>query len=45
VLHVDSVTERSGIAMVTTRCEITGGGGEPVATVVSSLVIRGEDAR
>ena len=52
VLHVDSVTERAGIAMVTTRCEIfavTEGGGaddarEPVATVSSSLVIRGEDS-
>ncbi|MEU2199818.1 MaoC family dehydratase N-terminal domain-containing protein [Isoptericola sp. NPDC019482] len=51
VLHVDSVTERAGIAMVTTRCEIfaTGdgvddGAREPVATVSSSLVIRGEDS-
>ena len=53
VLHVDSVTERAGIAMVTTRCEIFAaphddaadaavGTGEPVATVSSSLVIRGE---
>ncbi|MFD6135637.1 MaoC family dehydratase N-terminal domain-containing protein [Isoptericola sp. NPDC056618] len=52
VLHVDSVTERAGIAMVTTRCEIfaavdgAAGDGtrEPVATVSSSLVIRGEDS-
>lgn len=52
VLHVDSVTERAGIAMVTTRCEIfvvPGAGDddaarEPVATVSSSLVIRGEDS-
>ncbi|MFC8597908.1 MULTISPECIES: FAS1-like dehydratase domain-containing protein [unclassified Isoptericola] len=52
VLHVDSVTERAGIAMVTTRCEIfaiSGDGSEdatrePVATVSSSLVIRGEDS-
>ncbi|MCA5892713.1 MaoC family dehydratase N-terminal domain-containing protein [Isoptericola sp. NEAU-Y5] len=45
VLHVDSVTQRAGIAMVTTRCEIaalTDGGSEPVASVSSSLVIRGE---
>ncbi|MFI2293858.1 MaoC family dehydratase N-terminal domain-containing protein [Isoptericola sp. NPDC019571] len=52
VLHVDSVTERAGIAMVTTRCEILAaadgaagdGAREPVATVSSSLVIRGEDS-
>ncbi len=48
VLHVDSVTERAGIAMVTTRCEIFADGPdddarERVATVMSSLVIRGED--
>ncbi|GAA1715665.1 MaoC family dehydratase N-terminal domain-containing protein [Isoptericola hypogeus] len=48
VLHVDSVTERAGIAMVTTRCEIAAvgdEGSEPVTTVLSSLVIRGEEAR
>lgn len=52
MLHVDSVTERAGIAMVTTRCEIFAaadgadgdGAREPVATVSSSLVIRGEDS-
>ncbi|MFD6179469.1 MULTISPECIES: FAS1-like dehydratase domain-containing protein [unclassified Isoptericola] len=50
VLHVDSVTERAGIAMVTTRCEIFATSGadaaarEHVATVTSSLVIRGEDS-
>jgi acyl dehydratase len=49
VLHVDSVTERSGIAMVTTRCEVFADGPdddarEHVATVTSSLVIRGEDS-
>lgn len=42
VLHVDSVVERSGLAMVTTRCEITADG-EPVATVVSTLAVRGAD--
>ena len=45
VLHVDSVTHRAGIAMVTTRCEVaalTSDGSEAVATVSSSLVIRGE---
>ena len=48
VLHVDSVTQRAGIAMVTTRCEIAAlvpqGEPEPVSTVTSSLVIRGEDS-
>jgi acyl dehydratase len=48
VLHVDSVTNRAGIAMVTTRCEIfahdVDGEREPVSTVTSSLVVRGESA-
>ena len=50
VLHVDSVTQRAGISMVTTRAEIGAlaadgsGAVEPVATVTSSLVVRGEDA-
>ncbi|MGF0115724.1 FAS1-like dehydratase domain-containing protein [Promicromonospora sp. Marseille-Q5078] len=48
VLHVDSVTQRAGIAMVTTRCEVAAlvadGELEPVSTVTSSLVIRGEDS-
>ncbi|GAB2451945.1 FAS1-like dehydratase domain-containing protein [Xylanimonas ulmi] len=46
VLHVDGVTHRAGLAMVTTRCEIAAlrdGGAEPVATVVSTLAVRGED--
>lgn len=43
VLHVDSITERAGLAMVTTRCELTADDG-PVATVVSTLAVRGEDA-
>ena len=43
VLHVDSVTERAGIALVTTRCEIADGAG-PVVTVVSTLAVRGADA-
>ncbi|WP_425955066.1 FAS1-like dehydratase domain-containing protein [Xylanimonas sp. McL0601] len=46
VLHVDNVVHRAGIAMVTTRCEIsaltTDGGSEPVSTVVSTLAVRGE---
>ena len=43
VLHVDAVVERSGLAMVTTRCEIADANGSAVATVVSTLAVRGED--
>lgn len=43
VLHVDAITERAGLSMVTTRCEIAADDG-PVATVVSTLAVRGEDA-
>lgn len=42
VLHVDSILERSGLAMVTTRCELADAAGAPVATVVSTLAVRGE---
>lgn len=41
-LHVDAVTQRAGLAMVTTRCEIADEGGAPVATVVSTLAVRPE---
>jgi len=49
VLHVDSLRERAGITMVSTRCEIfaaddDGNPGEPVSTVRSTLAVRGEDA-
>ena len=44
VLHVDAITERAGLAMVTTRAEISADDGEPVATVVSTLAVRGEPA-
>ncbi|WP_407319005.1 MaoC family dehydratase N-terminal domain-containing protein [Isoptericola halotolerans] len=51
VLHVDAVTQRSSISMVTTRCEIYAASGpddatpgEHVATVTSSLVVRGEES-
>ncbi|WP_217616401.1 MaoC family dehydratase N-terminal domain-containing protein [Cellulomonas sp. GbtcB1] len=44
VLHVDAVTERAGLSMVTTRAVIHAKGGEPVATVTSTLAVRGEDA-
>ncbi|UFU05789.1 FAS1-like dehydratase domain-containing protein [Ruania halotolerans] len=43
-VHVDSVTERAGIAMVTTRCEIADGAGQPVCTVTSTLAVRGESS-
>src|SRR5665647_2377219 len=42
VLHVDSVVERAGLAMVTTRAEITADDGALVATVFSTLAVRGE---
>ncbi|HLT83677.1 MAG TPA: MaoC family dehydratase N-terminal domain-containing protein [Phototrophicaceae bacterium] len=41
-VHVDSITERAGIAMVSTRAEIADDGGAPVATVRSTLAVRGE---
>ncbi|GII98746.1 acyl dehydratase [Sediminihabitans luteus] len=48
VLHVDSIVERRGLSMVTTRCEIAAlaadGSTEPVSTVVSTLAVRGDDA-
>jgi len=44
VLHVDAVTERAGLAMVTTRCEISAADGAPVATVVCTLAVRGDEA-
>jgi acyl dehydratase len=44
VLHVDSIVERAGLAMVTTRCELADASGEPVSTVVSTLAVRGEGA-
>ncbi|MCL2455726.1 MAG: MaoC family dehydratase N-terminal domain-containing protein [Micrococcales bacterium] len=42
VLHVESVTERAGISLVSTRCEIADESGEPVSTVRSTLAVRGE---
>ncbi|GHS85532.1 hypothetical protein AGMMS50218_03290 [Actinomycetota bacterium] len=43
VLHVDAITERAGLAMVSTRAQIATEDGEPVATVTSTLAVRGED--
>ncbi|ACQ81427.1 MaoC domain protein dehydratase [Beutenbergia cavernae DSM 12333] len=42
-VHVDSVTERGGLALVTTRTEITSGD-DAVATVVSTLAVRGAES-
>ena len=42
-LHVDSVRAMGGGAMLSTRAEITTVAGEPVATTVSSILVRGED--
>lgn len=44
VLHVDAIVERSGLAMVTTRCELTDSAGAPVASVISTLAVRGVEA-
>ncbi|WP_448630248.1 FAS1-like dehydratase domain-containing protein [Cellulomonas soli] len=44
VLHVDQIVERAGLAMITTRAEIGTESGEPVATVVSTLAVRPEEA-
>ena len=43
-VHVDAVTHRGTISMVTTRAEITDARGRPVSTVVSTLAVRGEGA-
>ncbi len=43
-LHVDSVREAGGHAMVGTRSEIATEAGEPVCTATSLLVVRGADA-
>jgi len=41
-VHVDAITERAGITMVSTRAEIADDAGAPVATVRSTLAVRGE---
>ncbi|MEO7752159.1 MAG: MaoC family dehydratase N-terminal domain-containing protein [Terracoccus sp.] len=40
-LHVDTVREAGGHAMVTTRTELTTQDGEPLCTATSTIVIRG----
>jgi len=46
VVHVDKIVERAGLAMITTRVEISAlvaDGSEHVVTVTSTLAVRGED--
>lgn len=43
-LHVDRVREVAGNAMVSTRSELATLDGTPVATVTSSLIVRGESS-
>lgn len=42
-LQVDTVREKGGHAMVTTRVEIADESGGPVSSAVSTIVVRGED--
>jgi len=39
-VHIDSIAQRSGISMVTTRSELEDADGNPVATVLSTLAVR-----
>jgi acyl dehydratase len=41
--HVDAVREAGGHGMVTTRVEIATEAGEPVATALSTIVVRGSE--
>ena len=41
-LHVDRIREAGGHGMVSTRVELTDDGGQPVTTVTSTIVVRGE---
>jgi len=43
VIHIDSIKQRAGISMVSTRAELTDAEGASGATVVSTLAVR-EDA-
>jgi acyl dehydratase len=43
-LFVDAVREVGGHAMVTTRVEVADESGDPVSSVVSMIVVRGEDS-
>ncbi|MFV0634059.1 FAS1-like dehydratase domain-containing protein [Demequina sp.] len=39
-VHIESITQRAGISMVTTRAELTDADGAPVSTVTSTLAVR-----
>ncbi|HZK04322.1 MAG TPA: MaoC family dehydratase N-terminal domain-containing protein [Actinomycetaceae bacterium] len=43
-VHVESVVHRGALDMVTTRAEIADAAATPVATVTSTLVVRGADS-
>ncbi|MGH3981104.1 MAG: FAS1-like dehydratase domain-containing protein [Pseudonocardiaceae bacterium] len=43
-LHVDGVRTMGGNDLLTVRCEITDGAGDPVTTARSMLVVRGSNA-
>nr|NLD40450.1 MaoC family dehydratase [Actinomycetales bacterium] len=43
-VHVESVTQRAGMDIVTTRSEIVDAEGAHVASVTSTLVVRGADS-
>lgn len=42
-VHIDTITQRAGISMVTTRTELEDADGNPVSTVISAIAVR-EDA-
>jgi acyl dehydratase len=42
ILSVESIVERAGLTLVTTRCDIADEAGAPVCSVWSNLAVRGE---
>jgi acyl dehydratase len=40
VVHIDSIVQRAGISMVTTRAELEDAAGASVATVISTIAVR-----
>ena len=39
-VFIDSITQRAGVSMVTTRAELSDADGNPVSTVTSTLLVR-----
>lgn len=39
-IHIDAITSRAGVSLVTTRAELVDAAGEPVSTVLSTLAVR-----